>query len=472
MRRICISIFFILPIIMEMRALILLSSLVTESIIKNNYTKSFLVGWSICWSFVIVQLLVFIPMHFHIRKTILPSLSTTRTALSRKWENGIYPCGPITLCMKQQTALLNIRINSWIYLYAIALLSTTFMVQKNQIHRPIILAAPFLLVTGSFFILSCREATGEGSCNDNDDDDVVDDDDDDDVDNVFLKILRRALRQTLFDVFQLVGENVAEDEKLQMNMLRWIVDYWATSSSSNPSCSNTNDDDGDDDDGHNATSIPSSTGNTINTRADNIDVTTSSSGGRDSSTVNNVNDNGGSWMNMNSLNTPTTCENTTNCRDRHTNQRRNDHASNSSSRASAQINLPPTIKSSSGMKLPSFNVDERARPAVESYKLAVEKFPPSRNACIIIAITKRCPALLSATILHLSGSLDANYVTIILLPMILVFEYMRISEWMNACHRTKLIDRLRNERSNNAIHPIQDNESKMLLPTDMEPMEI
>ena len=65
MRRICISIFFILPIIMEMRALILLSSLVTESIIKNNYTKSFLVGWSICWSFVIVQLLVFIPMHFH-----------------------------------------------------------------------------------------------------------------------------------------------------------------------------------------------------------------------------------------------------------------------------------------------------------------------------------------------------------------------------------------------------------------------
>ena len=455
-----------------MRALILLSSLVTESIIKNNYTKSFLVGWSICWSFVIVQLLVFIPMHFHIRKTILPSLSTTRTALSRKWENGIYPCGPITLCMKQQTALLNIRINSWIYLYAIALLSTTFMVQKNQIHRPIILAAPFLLVTGSFFILSCREATGEGSCNDNDDDDVVDDDDDDDVDNVFLKILRRALRQTLFDVFQLVGENVAEDEKLQMNMLRWIVDYWATSSSSNPSCSNTNDDDGDDDDGHNATSIPSSTGNTINTRADNIDVTTSSSGGRDSSTVNNVNDNGGSWMNMNSLNTPTTCENTTNCRDRHTNQRRNDHASNSSSRASAQINLPPTIKSSSGMKLPSFNVDERARPAVESYKLAVEKFPPSRNACIIIAITKRCPALLSATILHLSGSLDANYVTIILLPMILVFEYMRISEWMNACHRTKLIDRLRNERSNNAIHPIQDNESKMLLPTDMEPMEI
>ncbi len=423
MRRICICIFFILPIIMEMRALTLLSSLVTEGII--NYNKSsFLIGWGICWALGILQIILFTPMHFQIQKSKLQSpIPSDNTILSNQLETGVYPLfgsSSITLKLKHNISLFDVRIHSWIYLYALALLTTTVMVHGNQIHKPIILAAPFLLVSGSFLILSCRK----GHHGDNGDD-------------LFLNVLRRALKLTLFDVVQLVGEDVAEDDKLQLNMLTWIVDYWATNSDRDD-----NDSKGEGIGGvhgsSRSTTRPMSTGRA----ASNATFTPTASG--NPSTAPGIGTNTGTFQ---------------------SHERPSSHSSTSASTSSNH-----GLKTNNKIPFPSFiNIDERARPAVLSYKKAVEEFPPSRNICIVLAMTKRCPAMLAAIFMQLSGTLNVNYVTIILLPMI-ILEWMRMYEWLNACYYFIVFGN--EDQPPSILNALVDNGNKFTSLNEMEPMQI
>ena len=446
MRRICICVFFILPILMEMKALIVLSSLVTDGVKKT----SFLIGLGICWVIVMIELILFLPMHFKIEKTS-SSAKTNNPSGSKKWEHGTYPFGSITLKLKDNTTLFDIRVHSWIYLYSVALLTTTIMVQKNQIHKPIILAAPFLLATGSFLILSCRqkERGMDGLDNDNKEGDL------------FLNIFRRALSRTLFDVLQLVGEDIAEDDKLQLNMLQWIVEYWATPCDDNS------------DNGRDSSTSASSTAYRTSQRSNSGSNFANESDGSSSPVVESA-QTGDSWVGLNSSSSSSSIDIHRNSR--HSNTNTNSNSNDQSSASSSNMYSTQLPKTKSKMKFPSFaNIDERARPAVLSYKKAVEEFPPSRNTCIVLAISKRCPALLSIASLHLSWSHNAIYVTIILLPMI-ILEFMRISEWMNACHRATTYKRLHDSNndpnSSESFLPSSNDATGFLLPNDMESMEI
>ena len=85
--------------------------------------------------------------------------------------------------------------------------------------------------------------------------------------------------------------------------------------------------------------------------------------------------------------------------------------------------------------LASFNVDDRAKPAVMAYKQAVTSFPPSRRDAVWISILKRCPATLALLYLYLVGSDVAFASTLTLLPFV-VMEAFRVLHWAEACQRT------------------------------------
>jgi len=122
--------------------------------------------------------------------------------------------------------------------------------------------------------------------------------------------------------------------------------------------------------------------------------------------------------------------------------------------------------------LSSLNVDERARPAVNSYKMAIEEIPPSRNIAVFVALAKRCPAFLSVIYVYLFLPSHANQCTVMLSPL-LVLEMMRVAEWVAACRRTDVLLRLRTDRA--AAPPDADAKGNWfsdVLPRSMTPMEI
>ncbi len=422
-----------------MRALMLLASLFTECLFKNKKFSWFVARWMTCWVFVLIELVLLVPMHFRIKKEAKLNTRTTSSLNQRT-----YHFGTIVLELKQQSTLFDVRIHFWIYLYVMALFATTLMMDSDQIHKSIILAAPFLLATGSFLILSCNQTSHQSN-------DDVDGNTGDGKDNIFLNIIRRALRLSLFEVFQLMGEDIAEDEILQLNILRWMIDLWAGSSTE--SCSS-----------HFFSSF----------QANENDI-----GIRNERTFESMN------HQSQSISTPSTSGTSPNISSsgstsRSTNQSQanvdqNSHYNtagrgNESSSFTGHASSEPSPYNSSanvnGLKLPSFiQVDERAKPAVQSYKEAVASFPPTRNACIVLAIVQRCPATLLLVCLHLFATHHANCVTIILLPMI-ILEYMRISGWKSACY-SALKDY---DDGGNDDAPLCSD--LLALPKSMEPMHI
>jgi hypothetical protein len=87
-------------------------------------------------------------------------------------------------------------------LYGCALVCSLWRVDLRRLPA---LAGPFFVASGTL-LLSSR---------------------DEDM-NWLSRILRHALRLTLRDVLASVGEAVREDEMLQLAMLRWLVDFWAS----------------------------------------------------------------------------------------------------------------------------------------------------------------------------------------------------------------------------------------------------
>ena len=368
----------------------------------------FVFRWVVCWIFIIIEFVVLVPMHFRMKKRA----SFSKYSLQDR--HGIFTFGPVALELKHKSSLFDVRIHFWIYLYVMALIATTFMMDTDELYKPIILAAPFLLATGSFLILSCDQIDGE----------VKNDEIGDEHGNFFLQILRSALRMSLFDMFQMIGDDIAEDEILQLNMLRWIVDLWA----------------GTDKDSQHSSSSSNQTHQSYQARSfqpvqHESESSTNRSASRTSQPHANINisqnysapRSSESTFDRNSSNQETF---------RHSQERR--------------------------LKLPSFfHVDERAKPAIQSFKAAVASFPPSRNACIVLAVTKRCPAALLVICLHLFALHNANCVTIILLPMMLL-EFMRVSEWRKACFSAFAAD---DDKS--ALHT-----DMLTIPASMEHMQI
>jgi len=119
----------------------------------------------------------------------------------------------------------------------------------------------------------------------------------------------------------------------------------------------------------------------------------------------------------------------------------------------------------------SLNVDERAKPAVKSYKLAIESIPPPRHMAIAVAIARRCPALLSSSLLLFLQPSRWIQSVLLLLPLILL-EAMRVKEWLTACHQTEELLQIRSNENAKTKGEIGNNFLSTLLPFTMDPMHI
>lgn len=315
-------------------------------------------------------------------------------------------------------------------LYGSALIVTIY---SWDIRRIPVLAAPFLTATGTLLLTY----------------------QDDDMEWI-SRIVRHALRLTLRDVLSSVGERVAEDEMLQLAILRWICDFWANNQeksepppTSHPTPSGTNTRPQEE-----ATSSPSSspsqsTQRPSGTAADSgvipNDVVPSSAPSQEDYHLREI-----QWQELlpmlnieiNHMEAEVEAlqsENTPNegSSDNSTNRRQTGQTGRTNRPAQNQ----PDMQSFEGLKsmLLSLNVDDRAKPAVSAYRRAVESFPPEKRRALAISVIRRCPALITMTLqIFFSGPRTIFTSVVILFPFI-VMEYLRIMSWIESCRRVATV---------------------------------
>ena len=434
MRRIVIGIVFV-PVLMESVALCFLSRIVGENC-----------GWgywfNICFCIFVISLegALLLSSYFHIAVCTRAAIKSNDEPIDTQYVicgsnimfqtnsgQGGYQIqiGRVTIVRKEGAKLIDCKVHMWIFLSVLAVLKTVIGAQANPIH----LAGPFLLASGAFLVLSRVEES----------------------DDLAMDLLRRIIRVTLRDLLKELGENVAEDEMLRLVMLRWIVDFWSSKVSKV-----SKDDIGNSQHASNdEVSFDSSpTSDTKNDGIANQEQMQSS----DQSQFR--------WEELSTMLSLTTDQmhDEVNVHPRRT--------SNSSSENCHNQCNNESLKSLQTM-LKSLNADERAREAVNSYKLAIEEIPPSRNVAVFIAIAKRSPSVLSSILLSLVGPLHAIPCVIILSPLV-VLEIYDILEWIHTSHHSDNCQR--NEDTISATRRSEtaskDKAITFHLPESFSPMEI
>ena len=448
LKRTVIGIVICIPVIMEMSALLFLARLVGES--DGSWTK---VG--ICWITFAFQIVVILPLHFGVEYSASARNKTDGlngiSSILRHWGNGRYPFWRFTLVKKPLTTLFDCRMHSWICLYTMALITTTIQVNFDQIHRPIFLAGPFTLATGAFLILSRSEENEE---------------------DLLADIMRRVLRRTLRDILVEVGEGVAEDEMLRLAMLRWIADYWASSRHGAEDGTanmgkNTNTNSGEDKEEESVRIVldrvqDSATTSQVGAKSKFSSLADDSMGPSPNAVDPTSSSEDIGWSQLSNMLSFTI-------------EQMNREVRNSENESGGQSNTTHVYSSGSiqGLQvlLSSFHCNERAKPAVESYKKAIADISPSRNLAIYAGLASRCPAFLSAVSLFIFFPFDANLCVLILLPLV-CFEVMRVSEWIVQCRCAEDWFRLRNQDTLRAAIRLGESWVSPLFPLDMTPMEI
>jgi hypothetical protein len=225
------------------------------------------------------------------------------------------------------------------------------------------------------------------------------------------RAVRHALRLTLRDVLANVGDTVQQDEMLQLAMLRWIADYWASSPA------------GEETSGHQE--------NVGSARA-----SASTEGGfvpLSSNFVPVPRDRELKWSELLPMLSMTTEQMASEVQSL---QAVDTGLATSSATAGSPSSVPSSQLSdpigSFQSMLSSMDLDDRAKPAVVEYRRGVERFPPSHHIAIFISVARRCPALLTLLIqlifrTNISG-------VVILLPFIW-FELIRTKQWSESCKR-------------------------------------
>jgi hypothetical protein len=438
LRRMVIGMVCFVPTLMEVLALILLSGMIAEG--QGDWIKVIL-----CCSSVIVQGGIFLHVHFDIKFSSSENQRVRgeedqKVFPMRYWGNGTYVIGSMTLMRKSQSTLFQCKVHAWIYLYFMALLTTTIQVTMHRIHQPLLLSGPFLVATGAFLVLSVAD---EGE------------------DDFFLSILRNVLRRSLRDVMLEVGDYVAEDEMLRLAMLRWIVDYWASEAKSSKQ------------------SVKSNM-NSLNTKKDDEITVTSihEIGTSVSADVVQRRDALSLPQNTSSVSTHNTSSNNRNVErvDKLEWSRLYPMLNMTTDHMFHEVNNDTQDEENTSVKalkqmLSCLNCHERAKPAIESYKRAIHELSPPRSVAIYVGIAHRCPAIMSCLIMYLLQSTKANQCTIMLLPLIL-FEMMRLSEWIYVCNLIRESPTIYNERLLEDDKKIEHNWVISLFPNEVSAMEI
>lgn len=289
-------------------------------------------------------------------------------------------------------------------LYGAALLVAIAVLDVRRMH---VLGGPFLMATGSLLVSRHQDESR------------------------LSRAVRQALRLSLRDVLATLGETVQEDEMLQLAMIRWIVDYWSYAPPSTNSARSASD------------------GQSNQQRVSVISTSSTVTGSNTQPEL--------EWNELLPMLTMTTDQMTGEIHPGTTSGPQQTQSMHSAT--SLESNDPlENLK----VMLASMDVDERAKPAVLSFKQAVEGFPPSRRVAECLSLICRCPAILALVILYGLGSPVAFPSTITLLPFI-AFEVLRVQEWTKACQRAFA--------ENNETPPSGANASSLLsLPSEMDSM--
>jgi hypothetical protein len=310
-------------------------------------------------------------------------------------------------------------------LYGFSLLITivSFESDNNDLRRIPVLAAPFLTATATLLLVY-----------------------EDDSYEWLSRITRQTFRLSLRDVFSLISERVTEDDMLQLAILRWICDFWA-SSPVKAATQSTQDP---------KNSVPTaSSGSLSESLSTKEQHSHSSAKPNQSSELSSeevsfehsrirweelqpmlnieidhmeteigalrIDSTSGSHGDETSLSRP---------------QRDSWNASNHSKAMISVDQGNHHALMALRSQLLSLDVDERAKPAVSAYRRAVGSFPPKKKTAVTISVLRRCPAFLTMILhaLFLSDIRSLFLTSLVLFPFV-VTEYYRIAEWMEACQR-------------------------------------
>lgn len=306
----------------------------------------------------------------------------------------------------------DISFRGLLILYGFSLLITIVSYERTvtNVRQIPALAAPFLTATATLLIMY-----------------------NDDGYEWLSRIVRQAFRLSLRDVFSMISEKVTDDDMLQLAILRWICDFWATSSvSTEPEPK-----------GESGTATSSATASESGSTTQQNPASSSNKPSQPSSEVQTYRHDSIRWEELQPM---------LNIEIDHMETEIDalqPYAAHSSSENKPGDSQPPKSKPSMnqendhplvGLKsmLLSFDVDERAQPAVLAFRRAVEGFPPDKKTAVTISILRRCPALLTM-MLHILFLNDTHslFITSIVLSPFMVLEYYRILEWMSTCQQVE-----------------------------------
>ena len=271
------------------------------------------------------------------------------------------------------------------------------------------------------------------------------------------RAVHNALRLTVRDALQELGSSVQEDELLQLTMLRWLVEYWSSSTSSTFSKNSTTThgsrrptkrtDAQLDMEWSELWSMLQVTTNQMSTEVEQLhqqlDLKTQEC--PIGNPVNNTPQKTGSSAGLPPFGSfppntgaeaplPHTSFSST--------------ADVSTARVSNTTNTtssipPPSQREPADdpvhklqLMLASINIDELAKPAVLAYKQMVESLPPSQRTATALALVRRCPALmllLAYLFLGLVGLHPASGSAVIILLPFAGLDAWNVYLWVKAC---------------------------------------
>lgn len=288
-------------------------------------------------------------------------------------------------------------------LYGSALIIATL---KIDIARLPILAAPFLTATGTLLLTHQNE----------------------DMEWI-SRLFRQALRLTLRDVLSSVSQRVSTDELLQLTILRWIADYWA-SGGSNPEAD-------DDPSRGSISSLPQETKTTqlppsVSSSPPVEILVTSAATYQARPPVRQYRRfprREVQWDDL--LPMLSVAADHMNCEVQQLQSKNSDNPQLATTQSPTTFQEPTGNDGIQNLKfmLMSLNVDDRAKPAVIAYRRGVETLPPTKLVATIFSIIRRCPATL-VLLCHIVLGSSSRFSSIMSLFPFVVLEYCRIKSWL------------------------------------------
>lgn len=302
--------------------------------------------------------------------------------------------------------------------YGSALLASFCM---YNIRRMPFLAAPFLTATGTLLLTY----------------------QDDDMEWM-SRVVRHALRVSLRDVLASVGTRVNQDEMLQLAILRWISDFWAenpgappkppstTSSNSGPQDESPQSGSADTEaSNQQSSSVPVQCDSSLAVASQRPPLATRPPSSQPQREVR--------WeellpmLNIEIDHMEDEAETLQSDRPGELMPLRIHSVPDQQHRPQHSGSLDPfdDLK----VMLMSLSVDERAKPAVQAYRRAVESFPPPKRWAVILSVVRRCPATIAFAFRLLFGETRYLFASILFLSPFMVMEYYRVLHWTSSCRQ-------------------------------------